>query len=53
VDAFAVLGQEVVELRRLAGGGDHEVTGVERGPDEGATQATRRAGNEPGLFHTL
>ena len=39
MDALAVFGEEVVELRGLAGGGDDEVAGVEGGPGEGAAEA--------------
>ena len=52
-EAFAVVGDEVVELLRLAGGGRHEVAGVKGGFDQGAAQATGGAGDEPGLFHVL
>ena len=34
--ALAEFGDEVVELRGLAGSGDDEVAGVEGGPGEGA-----------------
>jgi hypothetical protein len=51
MEAIAVLGNEVVELRRLASGGRDEVAGAEGGFDEGAAQPTRGTGDEPGLFH--
>jgi hypothetical protein len=38
-DALAVVGDEVVELRWLAGGGGDEIAGVEGGLDQGAAQA--------------
>ena len=47
----AVLGDEVGELLRAAGGGGDEVAGLEGGSDEGAAEATRGTGDEPDLFH--
>ncbi len=40
VDACAVVAEEVVKLRWPAGGGDDEIAGIERGPGDGAAQAT-------------
>ncbi len=53
MQALPVVGNEVVELRRLAGGGRHAIAGVKGSSDEGMAQATRGARDEPDLFHVL
>ena len=49
--AIPVLGAEVRELPRLAGGRGDEVAGLERGAREGAAEAAGGTGDEPDLFH--
>ena len=51
MQALAVAGNKVVELRRLAGSGCHAIAGVKGSLDEGTAQSTRGASDEPNLFH--
>jgi hypothetical protein len=51
VDALAMLGDEVIELGGVAGGGRDKIAGVEGGLHDGAAEAAPRAGDEPGLLH--
>ena len=51
MDALAVLGNEVAQLRWLACGCGDAVAGVEGRSGKGTAEATRGAGDKPGLFH--
>jgi hypothetical protein len=51
VYAVAVLGSQVGELLRAAGGGGDEVTRLERGADKRPAEAARGACDEPDLLH--
>ena len=52
VNRIAKLGHQVIELLRLAGGGDNTVSGAQGSQSDGATEAAGTASDKPDLGHS-